>query len=174
GAQGEGPRPGRFPGGVRPQVGPADGRAALLYGGRHRRLSLGRVRLRGLRLHGARFAEPPGALDRRRGLLDGRRGRQVPLRPRQALYLGRGDSPPYKDAVFELLPFWPLGHGRRGGPDALRDLPGLRPAPGGRRPPRHPLPRLPRRPLPRRRARRRRHRARDRGAGPRRGGRALV
>src|SRR5918997_1309583 len=174
GAKGEGPRPRHLPGRLQPQVGAAYLRAALLHAGRHRGLSLGILRLRGLPVHGPRADEPFGPVGGRRGLVDGSRGDQVPLRPRPTLYLGRRDPPPHKDPVLELLSIGPLRHGRRGGPRALRHLPRLRPAPRPGGLSRDPLPRLPRRPLPRGRARRCRHRPRDGGAGARRGRFAIV
>src|SRR5829696_6854408 len=157
-AQNKGPRPGAVQGHLPPQVASSDDHDARLHGRGDRRSTLGFHRRRGVPHYESASLAPARALGRHRGLLDARRGREVPLLPLAECYSGHRDSPPHKDAILELLSLRPLRDRGGGGPDPLVRLPGLRPSVPDRRLPRRPLARLPRRPLPGRRARRSSHR----------------
>src|SRR5215217_7745685 len=167
-AQNKGPRPGAVQGHLSPQVASADDRDARLHGRGDRGSALGLHRRRGVPHYWSASLAPARALGRYRGILDARRGREVPLQPRPALYQRHRDSPPHKDAILELFPLRPLRDCCGGGPDPLVRLPGLRPSVPDRRLPRRPLARLYRCPLPVRRACRSPHWHRHRWRGGRR------
>src|SRR5919107_3855119 len=122
-AQDPEPGPGALQGRLRPEVAPADDRAARIHRRRDRGGALGVRRCRGLPPHGLAAFAPARALGGGGSLLDPRRGRQVPLQPRPALYPRHGDSPAHKDAVLELLSLGTLGDRRGGSAGPLGRLP---------------------------------------------------